>query len=190
MSSLLFFLILTQKNTKAIKGGVKQKERGRTVSYVPFSHQKSKRYLILWFNLLFFLIESPQTTLSTTMGSTYAMGLILPSAVTPPPPSKTYAMGLIVPSAVTSPSPSKTYAMGLILPKITTTTASPPFPEPEPVNAPGDLTPENGLYSLGTAPVYPENSIPEPENRIPSPEDVDICKNLLSRFSFCLFNTF
>ena len=88
-------------------------------------------------------------------------------------------MGLILPSASPSPSRSSTYAMGLLLPS-TTNQPSPPnkvLPHPEPEPMAGDLTPENGLYSVGSSPVQPENlAIPEPENRIPSPEDIDICK--------------
>ena len=84
-------------------------------------------------------------------------------------------MGLILPSATLPPSRSSTYAMGLLLPSSTPPHKNLPHPEPESVS--GELTPENGLYSMGTAPVYPEGAgIPEPENQIPSPDDIDICK--------------
>lgn len=128
--------------------------------------------------MLTFIISEAAPTSTTTY--TYAMGLILPSA-TPSSPSKssTYATGLIPPSATQPPSKSSTYAMGLLLPSSTTTQIpsnnNVPHPEPEPV--PGDLTPENGLYSTGSSPVQPETSaIPKPENQIPFPGDIDICK--------------
>lgn len=70
--------------------------------------------------------------------------------------------------------------MGLLLPR---TTQSPPnkiVPHPEPEPLPGDLTPENGLYSVNSSPVQPETvTIPEPENQMTSPMDIDICKSMI-----------
>ena len=69
--------------------------------------------------------------------------------------------------------------MGLLLPS---TTPQPPknlVPHPEPKPMPGDLTPENGLYSLNSLPVQPETvAISKPESQMESPKDIDMCKSI------------